>query len=122
MVHMHLYYEVEETEYNAPEGMEWCPDRKTHIRSFDSYSTEKLVEVLPENNHLAKEDGLWAVYEYTEHDDNEDEFHDWLDCVTRQLPTESLREFLLRYYQWLALYKEQVAKKVRADLEALANE
>jgi hypothetical protein len=118
MVHMHLYYEVEETEYNAPEGMEWCPVEKKHIRSFDFYSTVKLVSVLPEDNHLAKEDGLWAVYEYTEpdDDDNEDEFHDCLDCVTRQLPTESFRAFLLRYYQWLALYKEEVAKKVRADL------
>ena len=116
MVHMHLYYEVEETEYNAPEGMEWCPDGNTHIRSFDSYSTEQLVSVLPEDNHLAKEGSLWAIYEYSELHDNANYDYDCLEFLMRQLPTESFREFLLRYYQWLALYKEEVAKKVRADL------
>jgi hypothetical protein len=116
MVHMHLYYEVEETEYNAPEGMEWCPDGNTHIRSFDSYSTETLVHALPENNHLAKEGLLWAIYEYSELHDNAHYDYDCLDFLMRQLPTESLREFLLRYYQWLSHLKAEVAKKVRADL------
>ena len=59
-------------------------------RSFIGYSTEDLIDCLPENQPLYKDSGLWQIRT----DDME-------NVMMYQHASETLRNFILRFYDWL---------------------
>jgi len=59
-------------------------------RSFMWYSTEDLIDCLPENQPLYKDSGLWQIRT----DDME-------NVMMYQNANETLRGFILRFYDWL---------------------
>lgn len=59
-------------------------------RSFMWYSTEDLIDCLPENQPLYKDSGLWQIRT----DDME-------NVLMYQNVNESLRGFILRFLDWL---------------------
>lgn len=59
-------------------------------RSFMWYSTDTLIDCLPENRPLYKDSGLWQIRT----DDME-------NVYMEQVCNETLRGFVLRYLDWL---------------------
>ena len=65
------------------------------IVNYDDYSTEVLVECLPENRPLYKDSGLWTIFE----DDLE-------SPIIEQTCNESFRQFLIRYYEFISEHED----------------
>jgi len=72
-------------------------------RSFMWYSTEDLIDCLPENQPLYKDSGLWQI--------RTDDMKNVLMCQNLK---ETLRSFVLRFLYWLE--KHEQADDVWIDL------
>lgn len=58
--------------------------------NLEQYSTEDLIDSLPENCPLYKDSGLWQV-----------RTDDMYNVYIQQHANESLRQFIIRYIEWL---------------------
>lgn len=72
-------------------------------RSFMWYSTEDLIDCLPENQPLYKDSGLWQI-----------RTDDMINVFMCQNVNETLRGFILRFLDWLE--EHNLADNVWVDL------
>lgn len=54
--------------------------------NFDKYTTEDIINSLPENQPLYKDSGTWNIYT-----------DDFKDVISYQNPNETMREYLIRH-------------------------
>lgn len=73
--------------------------------SFQWYSTEDLIDCLPENRPLCKDSGLWQIRT----DDMENVYFE-------QNCNETLRGFILRYLDWLEEFDKEEVDSVWLNL------
>lgn len=71
--------------------------------SFRWWSTDDLIDCLPQNRPLYKDSGLWQIRT----DDME-------NVYMQQKANETLRGFIIRYLEWLEEYED--ITEVRIDL------
>ena len=80
--------ENKNAKHTADNGNDFIAD--VSKRSFIGYSTEDLIDCLPENQPLYKDSGLWQIRT----DDME-------NVIMGQNANETLRGFILRFYDSL---------------------
>lgn len=62
--------------------------------NLNNFTTEAILEALPQNRALQKDSGLWFIYQYSN-------LHGTDINVIRQRVNETLRQFLIRYIEYL---------------------
>lgn len=67
--------------------------QRTPRFNYNDFSTENLINSLPENRPLYKDSGLWTIY-----DDND-------NSIIYQNANETFRNFLIRYYELMYQYE-----------------
>lgn len=63
--------------------------------NFNDFSLENLIDSMPENRPLYKDSGLWSVYT-----------DDFDIPIISQNPNESLKDFIVRYYEFIDEFED----------------
>lgn len=73
--------------------------------NYENFTTEQLIDALPENRPLYKDSGLWHV--------RTDDMH---DVLVYQAANETFRDFVVKYLNWMEMYEPDNATEVRINL------
>lgn len=92
-------YEHENEEWTHAQALLF---KSTHYE-HEQWSTEDLIDCLPQNSPLYKDSGLWQI-----------RTDDMTNVHMQQRPGETLRGFVIRYLEWLEEFED--ITEVRIDL------